>query len=103
MANVYHFLKDEPDHIKRVSDFVHDVNVDIDQCIRRHITTGDPVGISQITYYELRHAIADWLVIHPSKVVVIGSCRVGFTIKPRVRYSPFNPSSDIDVAVVSDQ
>jgi len=40
----------------------------------------------------------------PVEVVLVGSCRVGFTLldKPdRPRYSPLHSGSDLDIAVVS--
>lgn len=103
LADVYHFQMNDQAHTERVALFQHDVNTDMASCIRRHITTGDPAGMSQTTYYDLRRNVADWLKIHPSAVIVVGSCRVGFTLKPKSRYRPFGPASDIDVAVVSDR
>ena len=101
MAMVFHFQATDESHTARVQEFQQDVAADIGNCIRRHITTGDPAGLSQATYYELRSKVADWLELHPSAIVVVGSCRTGFTIKPNKRYSPFASASDIDVAVVS--
>jgi hypothetical protein len=102
VTTVFHFQATEAEHTARVQEFQRDVTVNIGNCIRRHITTGDAVGLSQATYYELRRMVAAWLSLHPSAVVVVGSCRTGFTIKPSKRYAPFTSASDIDVAVVSD-
>lgn len=101
MATVFHFQATELAHTARVQEFQQDVAADVENCIRRHITTGDPAGLSQATYYELRRRVADWLKLHPSAIIVVGSCRTGFTIKPSKRYSPFASASDIDVAIVS--
>src|SRR5262249_20163136 len=102
VATVFHFQAADAVHTARVQEFQRDVTADIGNCIRRHITTGDPAGLSQATYYELRRMVADWLSLHPSAIVVVGSCRTGFTIKPDKRYTPFTSASDIDVAVVSE-
>ena len=102
MAAVFHFQAADVGHTARVQEFQRDVTADIGNCIRRHITTGDAVGLSKPTYYELRRIVAEWLSLHPSAIVVVGSCRTGFTIKPHKRYSPFTSASDIDIAIVSE-
>jgi hypothetical protein len=103
VATVFHFEESDDGHAARVREFQRDLIADVGNCIRRHITTGDPAGLSQATYYEIRRFVAEWLELHPSAIVVVGSCRTGFTVKPDKRYLPFTSASDIDVAVVSDR
>lgn len=69
--------------------------------IRKHITTGDPVTVDADTYFVLRSRIADHFQLHPNQVVVVGSSRLGFSLKPEKRFSEIAPK-DIDVAVVSE-
>lgn len=73
--------------------------------IQKHITTGDPVAITQQQYFELRRRVAVEFELHPSAVVLVGSCRLGFALKKKPpsnrRFEPCGPSSDLDVAVVS--
>jgi hypothetical protein len=76
--------------------------------IRKHITTGDPAVISRDTYFELRRRVSAEFAIHPSAVVLVGSCRLGFSLKPKgshngpkLRFVAATAASDVDVAVVS--
>lgn len=52
--------------------------------IRKHITTGGPAVFADAAYYDLRNEVAHHFDLHPSSVVIVGSCRVGFSIKPNV-------------------
>jgi len=89
-------------HDSRVAAFQADLaNAELRDVIRKHITTGDPVILDRDTYYQLRRAVADKFGLHPSSVILVGSCRTGFSLKPEKRYAPVSPSSDVDVAVVS--
>jgi hypothetical protein len=78
--------------------------------IRKHITTGDPRVLSPDVYFELRRRISARFGIHPSSVVLAGSCKLGFSLKPkgphngpRRRFVAVSPASDVDVAVVSQK
>jgi hypothetical protein len=93
----------------RISKFKADLaspTKDVSEIIRRHITTGDPAILDGDVYFELRRQIAQHFVLHPSSVVLVGSCRLGFSLKlkgkePRSRYHHCKSSSDVDIAVVS--
>jgi predicted nucleotidyltransferase len=71
--------------------------------IRKHISTGKPHLFSEHEYYELRSTIASEFRLHPSSVVVVGSARTGFSLSPKHRFRSVQPSSDIDVAIVSQE
>ena len=95
-----------PTHEIRVVSFKRDLQGQhIKDVIRKHITTGDPAVIPGDVYFELRRRVADQFVLHPSEVVLVGSCRLGFSLKPkgknRERYNPARPTSDVDLAIVS--
>ncbi|MFZ1937331.1 MAG: hypothetical protein WCB27_11890 [Thermoguttaceae bacterium] len=60
-----------------------------------------PVVIASEDYYELRRLVAEKFNLHPSAIVVVGSCRTGFSIKAERRYRPADSASDIDVAMIS--
>ncbi len=95
-----------PTHEFRVVSFKRDLQEQrIKDVIRKHITTGDPAVIPGDVYFELRRRVADQFVLHPSEVVLVGSCRLGFSLKPkgknRERYNPAGPTSDVDLAIVS--
>jgi len=69
--------------------------------IRKHITTGMPVSLSGEEYFKLRNQIADEFKLHPSAVILVGSCRMGFSIAPKKRYREATQDSDLDMALVS--
>ena len=89
-------------HEDRVTAFKKDLYVrDLRDIVRKHITTGDPVVIRPDTYYELRRDVASKFNIHPNSVVLVGSCRLGFSLKPERRYQPIQASFDVDVTIIS--
>jgi hypothetical protein len=93
-------------YLQRVESFKSDLqsNVVLD-VIQKHITTGDPAIIAGDIYFELRRRVAQKFALHPSEIVLVGSCRLGFSLKPKgktpERYKPARPTSDIDLAIVS--
>ncbi len=89
-------------HTTRVQQFCSDLQaLEPNQVIRKHITTGSPVFLTEDLYFKLRSLIADQFDVHPSEVVLVGSCRMGFSILQRKRYREAKPDSDLDVAIVS--
>jgi hypothetical protein len=96
--------KGDSAHDARVSSFQRDLaGNDLQDVIRQHITTGNPVAIEADAYYQLRRTIARRFAVHPSAVILVGSCRTGFSLKPEKRYLPVAPDSDVDIAMVSPQ
>jgi hypothetical protein len=92
------------EHESRIRQFQTDLgHLNVRDFIRKHITTGNPVVIMPDDYYELRRLVAKNFDVHPSAVVVVGSCRMGFSIKPEKCYSPADSASDIDVAMISQE
>jgi predicted nucleotidyltransferase len=71
--------------------------------IRKHISTGPLHAFTDHEYYELRSTIAAEFELHPSSIVVVGSTRIGFSLNPKHRYQLVQESSDIDVAIVSQE
>jgi hypothetical protein len=90
------------DHQRRVDEFKSDLGaMDIISLIRKHITTGPSAILSNVQYYDLRNEVAEHFKLHPSQVVVIGSCRTGFSLKPTQLYQECRAGSDVDLAIVS--
>ena len=86
-----------------VERFKHDViRLDILEVIRKYVTTGVPATIDTETYWLLRNEIARKFSIHPNNVVVVGSSRLGFSLKKEKRFNLTTPK-DIDIAIVSEQ
>lgn len=76
-------------------------SLDVREVVRKHITTGMPVVISTVDYYELRREVAEHFDLHPSAVVLVGSCRLGFSLRREKRYTPAQSGSDLDLALIS--
>lgn len=76
----------------------------VKETIRRHITTGDPFALTGDQYHKLRASISDRFGLHPSAIVVVGSCKLGFSLKRKKhgRFTPIGKEADIDIAVISD-
>lgn len=91
-----------PDSTDRLTAFKDDLKVlEPRQVVQKHITFGETAVLSQTQHFGLRTAVADRFGIHPHEVVVVGSAKLGFSIKPSRRYGRFGDTSDIDLALVS--
>lgn len=89
----------------RISDFKTSlIKRGISDTIRRHITTGEPYALTADQHHTLRESIGQRFHIHPNSIVVVGSCKLGFSIKMKKsgRYTPISRGSDIDIAVISE-
>ena len=96
----------EDDYNARLDAFRTDLGRPSEEIVQKYILTGSPAALSEDEYFELRDTVARHFDIHPVEVVLVGSCRVGFTLwekprKNRPRYSAVESGSDIDLAVVS--
>jgi hypothetical protein len=93
---------DQIAHQARVNEFKNDLStLEFIRVVRKHITTGSSAVLAPSVYYELRDEVADHFKIHPSAVVLIGSGRTGFSLKPSKRFEAFGDASDLDLAIVS--
>lgn len=91
-----------PDHERRVQEFRAALTaLEIREVVRKYITTGMPAVITEYDYYDLRRDVAKEFQLHPNAVILVGSCRVGFSLKPEKRYAPSQSNSDLDLALVS--
>jgi len=74
------------------------------QIVQQEITTGNSRIVSNGRYQKLREHFAGAFGVSPSRdVLMVGSAKLGFSIKPKRRYQPFGNESDVDVAIVSPQ
>jgi hypothetical protein len=90
------------EHSRRLEQFKADLSaLDFREIVRKHITTGMPAAIHEAEYYELRREVASHFELHPNAVILVGSCRLGFVLKPRKRWRPARKSADFDLALVS--
>lgn len=75
--------------------------LDSTQMVDKWILTGSCAIISDETTHAIADEISRKFQVEYASIVVVGSARLGFSIKPERRYGPFSEESDIDVAIVS--
>jgi hypothetical protein len=95
----FDLLPDPSDELRK---FKRELPVtDLCKLLRRRIVTGPAYVYPNHDHrYELCEAVADKLSVHPAKVLIVGSAKLGFSIAPDKRYRHFGDTSDIDVVVV---
>jgi len=74
----------------------------VDEMVRKYICFGQSAVLDDDKYVTLKEVVAKRFDVHPTAVLMVGSAKLGFSIKPKRRFLPFGDSSDIDVAIVSD-
>lgn len=71
------------------------------QIVRKHVFNGQSKILSDAMVYELKEEICSYLQVDFNDVQLVGSGKMGFSIKPTRRYGDFNDDSDLDIAIVS--
>lgn len=71
------------------------------ELVRKYLYSGSGGMLTDDQHYQLKNEISLHLGVHFNDIVLVGSSKLGFSIKPTKRYFPFGEESDIDVAVVS--
>lgn len=71
------------------------------QIVRKHVFNGSCHILNNSEYSQLKEEVCEQFDIEFNDVLVVGSGKLGFSIKPQRRYGNFNNESDIDLAVVS--
>lgn len=90
------------DYKERIERFKADLHaLEPREVVRKHITMGQPSELSEADYFSLQDVIAQEFTVHPSAVILVGSCRTGFSLVEDQRYQPAHAGSDLDVAVIS--
>jgi predicted nucleotidyltransferase len=71
------------------------------QIFRKYLLDGPSPILDNAASFGLREAVCDNFDVEFTDVIIVGSCKLGFSIKPERRYGTFGENSDIDIAVVS--
>lgn len=86
-----------------IAAFRNDLGVLSDEnVVHKHILTGSSVVVAEAAYFEIRSKTAEEFNICPSEVLMVGSCKTGFSLKDAYPYRHARIDSDIDVAIVSE-
>lgn len=76
--------------------------VSAESIVREFITHGPSAVLDVQTYARLREYAGTSLHLSPNQnIFLVGSAKLGFSIKPTRRYGLFNDNSDLDLAIVS--
>ena len=68
---------------------------------RRHIVLRNSVILSDDQYFNLKETICTKYNINFTDVLMVGSAKLGFSIKPTRQWGVFSDDSDIDIAIVN--
>lgn len=73
--------------------------------IRLWITEGIPYAFKDnpLLYEEMRSFISKGVSIHPKEVTLVGSARIGYSLKKKVWGKSFTNKSDLDFTIVSNE
>jgi len=72
--------------------------------IQKYLIFGNPFifSDSEEKYYELKEEIAEFFEISPTQVIMTGSCKLGFSLKPKKTWTHLTEESDIDITIISE-
>ncbi len=68
---------------------------------RKYILSGNCYALDEDQHYRLREEVCERFSIDFTDVFLVGSGKLGFSIKPDKRFGDFDDESDIDIAIVS--
>lgn len=73
------------------------------QVVRKHVFNGGCHALSDDQHFLLKERVSDHFNIEFNNVFLVGSGKLGFSIKAEKRFHSFGDDSDIDIAVVSSE
>lgn len=78
---------------------------EIRQIAQQWITEGIPYAFknSPLLYEKIRVYMSTRLNVLPKEITIVGSSRIGYSMKPNAWGRPLNQSSDLDFTIVSNQ
>lgn len=87
-----------------LEDFKADLNsLTAIQIVRKHILIGGCFALSDEQHYQLKEAVCEHFKIEFNNVFLVGSGKLGFSVKAEKRFQAFSDESDIDIAVISTE
>jgi len=91
---------------KRICKFKSDImSLDSNEVISKYFYNDfEPYALSLDLYHKLRLKIKNDLQLESIfNVFLVGSGRLGFTVKPKVAYRSFSDKSDLDLVIISKE
>lgn len=71
--------------------------------VQKYICHGSSILLPDPEYFSLKRKVSHMFDIHPTNIFMVGSAKLGFSIKKSRRFQPFEDISDIDLAIISSQ
>jgi predicted nucleotidyltransferase len=71
------------------------------QMYRKYVLGDICYALNNDQHYRLREEVCEQLSVEFTDVILVGSGKLGFSLKPGRRFGAFNDNSDIDIAIVS--
>lgn len=76
---------------------------DIRDVFRKYIVTDKCYALTDDQQMRLRTEISNHFNIEYNNIIIVGSAKLGFSIKPKRRFCNFCDESDIDIAIISKE
>ncbi len=70
------------------------------ELVNKYYLSGTAFAFDDDHQYRLRQTVANYFAVDYSEVFMVGSAKLGFSIKPERRFQPFYDKSDIDIVLV---
>ncbi len=74
------------------------------EIIRMNLLHGNPYIYSddEKNYFYLKQEVANYFNVSTTKIIMVGSAKLGFSIAPKKLWNNFSEESDIDIVVISE-
>lgn len=69
--------------------------------INKYYLSGPAFALDDDRHYRLRSDVSKYFTVEFTDVFLVGSAKLGFSIKPSRRFLPFGDKSDLDLVIVS--
>ncbi len=76
------------------------LNLGDTELVNKYYLSGKAFAFDDDHQYRLRQSVANFFDIDYSQTFMVGSAKLGFSIKPGRRFMPFYDKSDIDIVLV---
>ena len=73
----------------------------VKRIVQEYLVSGKSQTLSDRVYHELRAEVAEAWHVHPNEIILVGSGKLGFSIKKKSRFNAFREDSDYDIAIVN--
>ena len=93
-CNIEKFKKDVINH-----------DISIDRLVQKYLIFGTPYIFKddEEKYYVLKEIVSKSLSVSISCITVVGSCKLGFSLKPTKLWEHISEESDIDIALINPE